>query len=158
LVSGDSAGGGLAASLTVLAVDRAIPIAGLILLSAWLDLRVTAVSYVANAATDPLFSTESASLAAELYLQGQAADHPLASPLFAPLEGFPPVLLSIGEGEVLLDDAAAMAGRLREAGRQVDYCPIAGMTHTAVVRGLTLPGAAETFERVVAFVDRVLAS
>lgn len=157
ILSGDSAGGGLAAALAVLAVGRGVALSGLVLLSAWLDLTVSAVSYAANAATDPLFSAESASLAADLYLQGEDARHPFASPLFAPVEGFPPVLLSVGEGEVLFDDAVAFGKRLRAEGVEVDYAPVAGMTHTAVVRGLDLPGAAETFGRVAGFVDRVVA-
>lgn len=151
-LSGDSAGGGLAAALAVLAVERGYALAGLILHSPWLDLTVSAPSYASNGASDPLFSRESAAQAAMLYLHGQDARHPLASPLFAPVEGLPPVLLSVGEGEVLLDDAAAFAARLHA----VDYVPIAGMDHTAVVRGLGLPGAAETFERTAAFIDGIL--
>ncbi|MET0238959.1 MAG: alpha/beta hydrolase [Sphingobium sp.] len=152
-LSGDSAGGGLAASLAVLANARGLALAGLVLLSPWLDLSVSAASYAANGATDPLFSYDSAKLAADLYLQGLAADHVLASPLLAPGDAFPPTLISVGDGEVLLDDSLSMAERLGAAGTPVDLTIVPGMTHTAVVRGLTLPGSPETFERVAAFID-----
>ncbi|MFT3968406.1 MAG: alpha/beta hydrolase fold domain-containing protein [Sphingobium sp.] len=157
ILSGDSAGGGLAAALAVIWVGKPVSFCGLILLSPWLDLHVSAASYDGNAASDPLFSRAAATLAARLYLQdGTAPDHPLASPLFAPLDGWPPVLLSVGEGEVLLDDARAMHARLRAAGVDTRFAPVAGMDHVAVVRGLDLPGAAETFAGVTAFIDRIL--
>ncbi|CAN7396909.1 alpha/beta hydrolase fold domain-containing protein [Phenylobacterium sp. LjRoot219] len=153
IVSGDSAGGGLAASLTALAAGEGAAPAGLILLSAWLDLTVSAGSYWTNAATDPLFSQESAETAADLYLQGHASSDPLASPLFATLEGFPPTLVSLGEGEVLADDARKFHAALQAAGVAAQLQTVAGMEHVAVTRGLTLTGAAETFERVAGFVD-----
>lgn len=153
IVSGDSAGGGLAASLTALAVGEGAAPAGLILLSAWLDLTVSAGSYWSNAATDPLFSQEAAETAGELYLQGHSARDPLASPLFAAHAGFPPTLVSIGEGEVLADDGRKLHASLQAAGVAAQLHPVAGMEHVAVTRGFTLTGAAETFERVVGFVD-----
>jgi monoterpene epsilon-lactone hydrolase len=157
IVSGDSAGGGLGASVTLLAGQEGIALAGLVMLSPWLDLTVSAPSYAANAATDPLFSAESAANGAELYLQGLDPQFPLASPLFAALDGFPPTLLSVGTGEVLADDSIHMHQRLLDAGILSELCAIDGMEHVAVVRAMTMPGAAETFERIAAFVDRICA-
>lgn len=152
ILSGDSAGGGLAASLASLARnDTPAPI-GLILLSAWLDLSISAASYATNAADDPLFSRESAAEAADLYLQGMAADDPLASPLFGDLAGFPPTFVSAGAGEVLVDDARSFAARLGEAGVPTRLDIVPDMDHVAVTRGMDLPGAARTFEAVAAFI------
>jgi monoterpene epsilon-lactone hydrolase len=156
IVSGDSAGGGLAASLAAFSVEQGAPPSALVLLSPWLDLTVTSPAYQANAATDPLFSYESARVAAELYLQGHPPQDPLASPLFAPLAGYPPTLISAGSGEVLVEDARRFHQALRTAGVAASLCEIAGMDHVAVTRGLSLPGAAETFEAVAAFIDAVL--
>lgn len=151
IVSGDSAGGGLAASLAALSVET--PPRGVVLLSAWLDLTVASPTYRTNATADPLFSYESASLAAELYLQGHAPTDPLASPLFAQLDGYPPTLISVGSGEVLAGDARRFHQALLAAGVAAQLCEIVGMDHVAVTRGLSLPGAAETFEAVAVFVD-----
>lgn len=150
IVGGDSAGGGLAAALGLLCGDQ---IDGLVLLSPWLDVRVTAGSYAANAATDPMFSTESASIAAELYLQGFDPEHPLASPLLAEIAAYPPTLISVGTGEVLRDDSVLFHDKLLSAGLGSRLSAIDGMEHVAVVRSLTMPGAAETFAEVVRFVD-----
>ena len=155
ILGGDSAGAGLAAGLAVRAVAEGGPrIDGLVLLSPWLDLTVSAGAYRPNAASDAMFSAESAGLAAELYLQGCDPRHPLASPLFAPVAGLPPTLISVGTGEVLVDDSRRFHERLAAAGVPSEIVPVAGMEHVAVVRGLAMPGAAETFERIAAFVDR----
>lgn len=153
IVGGDSAGGGLAASLGLM---MGAQIAGLVMLSPWLDLQVTAPSYTENAARDPLFSAESASLAAELYLQGLDPAHPLASPLLAEIGVYPPCLISVGAGEVLRDDALRFHARLLAAGAASRLSIVDGMEHVAVVRGLKLPGAAETFEEVASFVEELL--
>jgi len=154
ILSGDSAGGGLAAGLALLAMAEDISLAGLVLVSAWLDLTVTAASYSVNAATDPLFSSESARLAAALYLQGLPARDPLASPLFAPVTGFPPTFISVGRGEVLADDSAGFHAALHAAAVPSELSVVAGMNHIAVVRDAAAPGAAETFAAIAAFIDR----
>jgi len=156
ILSGDSAGAGLAASLAVRAAGGGGPqIDGLVLLSPWLDLTVSAESYQSNAGSDPMFSAESARIAADLYLQGADPRHPLASPLFAPIADMPPTLISVGTGEVLLDDSMRFHDRLGADGAASELVAIAGMDHVAVVRGMAVPGASETFERVAAFLDRI---
>jgi acetyl esterase/lipase len=153
IVGGDSAGGGLAASLGLLTPEL---IDGLVMLSPWLDLRVNAQSYVTNAATDPMFSTESASIAAELYLQGFDPTHPLVSPLLAEITAYPPSLISVGSGEVLADDSLLFHDKLLAAGVSSRLSAIDGMEHVAVVRSLEMQGAAETFAEVAAFVDGII--
>lgn len=153
LLSGDSAGGGLAASLALLAHDGALPVIGLILLSPWLDLRLGASSYASNATTDPLFSAQAAVTAAELYLQGHDPSAPLASPLLGEPRAFPPTLVNVGSGEVLLDDARGLADRLTAVGTTVLLDVVPDMEHVAVTRSLSLTGAAHCLERVVAFVE-----
>lgn len=156
ILSGDSAGGGLAAGLAALSAADAKRPAALVLLSAWLDLTVTSRFYEINAGSDPLFSRLSATEAAGLYLQGVSPDHPLASPLFAAGPGFPPTFVSVGEGEVLVEDSRRFAAALQAAGVPATLSVIPGMEHTAVVRGADLTGSAETFAALAAFIDGVL--
>ncbi|UVO53632.1 alpha/beta hydrolase [Sphingomonas sp. SUN039] len=153
IVSGDSAGGGIAAGLAARNSNEAPALAGLALLSPWLDLTVSAASFATNAAHDPLFSGEAAREAATLYLQGFSPDDGRASPMFAAVDNFPPTLINIGAGEVLIDDACAFFDRLRAAGVESLVEIIEGMDHVAVTRDLALPGAAQTFATVAAFVD-----
>lgn len=151
ILSGASAGGGLAAAIASL---RPIRIAGLMLHSAWLDLSVTAPSYDANAATDPLFSRASAEKAAALYLQGADPAHPLASPLFADPAAFPATFITVGTGEVLRDDARVKAARLGSKARLLE---VPGMDHVAVTRDAEATGAAEAFAATCAFINERIA-
>jgi monoterpene epsilon-lactone hydrolase len=157
LVSGDSAGGGIAASLAALAPSMSVRLAGLMLFSPWLDLMVDAPSYQSKGEADKLFSEASAKEAAELYLQGASARHPLASPLHGPVAGFPTTFINVSEDEVLLDDSLRLADALRAAGVEVSVLSTPNMEHVAVTRDRSLHGAAEAFAAVEAFIPRVLA-
>ena len=53
---------------------------------------------------------------AEAYLAGTDPHVPLASPLYADPAGLPPLLMHVGEREVLRDDSIRFAARAREAG------------------------------------------
>ncbi len=158
VVSGDSAGGGIAASLAALAIDAPVPLAGLALLSPWLDLTVASASYAINADTDPLFSEEAAREAAALYLQGMDAAEPLASPVLGPIKGFPPTFISVGAGEVLLDDARSLDAKLRDSGVPTQLEIVPDMEHVAVTRDRALPGAARTFDALAAFIETVVSA
>ena len=154
ILSGDSAGGGLAASLAALAHQAGIPLAGLALLSPWLDLTVTDPAYTTNAATDPLFSAEAAREAATLYLQGHIANDPLVSPLLGEVSCFPPTYVNVGTGEVLAGDAQRLRDRLEQAGVPVTLHAVDGMEHVAVTRDRGLVGSEEAFAGLVGFVER----
>jgi len=158
IVSGDSAGAGLAASLGVLDSTSADPrIDGVVLLSPWLDLTVSAPSYTANADLDSMFSKAAAESACDLYLQGFDPLHPLVSPLHASFSTYPPTFINVGSGEVLLDDSR----RFHEKLQTKDLCSILdiieGMQHIAVVRGIDLWGAREAFARIASFIDSIVA-
>jgi epsilon-lactone hydrolase len=157
ILSGDSAGGGLATALAALCIQNGVKLTGLALLSPWLDLTVTSPTYATNAAADPLFSADAARDAATHYLQGQPTDDPLASPLFGPVSGFPPTYINVGTGEVLAADAQKMHSRLLGVDVKVLLHRVDGMEHVAVTRDRTLTGAAETFDALSAFIDCSLA-
>ncbi len=158
ILSGDSAGGGLAASLAALAHQAGIPLSGLALLSPWLELSVTDPAYTTNAATDPLFSAEAAREAAALYLQGHNANDPLASPLLGEVSGYPLTYLNVGTGEVLAGDALRLRDRLEQSGVPVTFNAIEGMQHVAVTRDMGLAGSEETFAELAGFVGWTITS
>src|SRR2546430_966646 len=65
---GDSAGGGLAAALAVACVSAGFePPDALVLLSPWLDMTCSSDTFESRAATDQLFSKQSATEAASMY-------------------------------------------------------------------------------------------
>lgn len=62
---------------------------------------------------------------------GAAADrtHPDLSPIYADLAGLPPILMVIGDADILLQDNLAMAARLAAAGVHVDLRLYPGSPH-----------------------------
>jgi acetyl esterase/lipase len=117
VVAGDSAGGGLALALLVALRDAGeeMPAAG-VLLSPWTDLAVTGKSIVTNDAADPLFFGRWVAPIARHYLGDTPATDPLVSPVYADLTGLPPLLIQVGDTEVLLDDSRRVAENATRAG------------------------------------------
>ena len=116
VIAGDSAGGGLTVATLVSLRDEGVALpAAAVCISPWVDLTNSAESYKTKAADDPLLTKEKIDLMAQSYLQGQMANIPLASPVFADLEGLPPILIQVGTDEILFDDAKNLESRAREA-------------------------------------------
>jgi len=106
IVSGDSAGGGLALSVLqhVIANSDYRPLAG-ILLSPWTDLALTGETLISKAQEDPLVSKESLAQMANWYLNGADPKDPKASPLYGDFKNMVPLLIQVGSKEVLYSDA-----------------------------------------------------
>ncbi len=157
-VGGDSAGGGLTMALLIKARDTglALPAAG-VCLSPWVDLAQSGNSYVTKAAEDPSITKAYLDKYAALYLGGADPKTPLASPLYADLQGLPPLLIQVGTAEVLLSDAVELAARARAAGVKVELDEWDQMTHVWQNNGDQIPESGEAVERIGAFVQQCLA-
>lgn len=117
VIVGDSAGGGLAASLMLRIRDEGLrPPVAAALSSPWVDLAATGASARDNEDRDPLFTRKDILLGARAALGRQSARNPLASPIYADLSGLPPMLVHVGADEALRDDSTRLVARAREAG------------------------------------------
>ena len=77
-------------------------------------------------------------------------DDPFAVPLSATdLSGLPPALVVLGGCDMLRDEGRAYAGRLRDAGVEVDEVCYAGQPHGFL--NLDFPAAADAYEHVGAW-------
>lgn len=129
-LAGDSAGGGLAAATLLAAREEGLPLpAGAALISPWSDLTCATGSYETRAEADPMILPEGIRELANIYLTGADPRDPLASPNFGNLAGLPPLLIQVGDDEVLLDDSRNLAARAREAGVDVDLEVAPDMFH-----------------------------
>jgi epsilon-lactone hydrolase len=129
-VAGDSAGGGLAISTLVAIQEEGLPMpaAGLCI-SPWIDMAGTGASMETRRDADPMLDAKILDWFAALYLGGADAEDPKASPLHADLSGLPPLLVQVGDDEILLDDATRLAARAQAAGVSVDLRVWEGMMH-----------------------------
>lgn len=154
VIAGDSAGGGLSLA-TILALrdaGHALPAAA-VCISPSTDLAKTGESIHARAHLDPLVSVPSTFAHARRYL-GDDGDptHPLASPLYASLQGLPPLLVMVGTHEILHDDSTRLADKARVAGVEVTLDIAQDMVHIWPFFAAILPEGQQAIERVGAFV------
>ena len=152
-VGGDSAGGGLAASLLVDLKERGIASpACAFLLSPWADMRLITGSFDRCADTDQLFSRQSAVDGSALYLDGHPADDPLVSPVLASWSGQPPLLIQVSDLEVLADDAANLAKAATGDGVAVQHEVFTNVQHVWQLDYPQRPEAVTAFDQIAAFV------
>ncbi|WP_222020496.1 alpha/beta hydrolase [Rhizobium laguerreae] len=130
IVAGDGAGGNIAIETVLRQMRAAKPLpAAVIALSPITDLAATGDSMTSNAKSDPLVSKMSIESLRKTYLGSRSPTDPQASPLYADMTGFPPLLLQVGAGEVLLDDTLRLADKARQAGVDVTTEVWPGMPH-----------------------------
>ena len=109
---GESAGAGLAAAMLVSARAAGLPMpARGVLFSPYADLTLSGDSMTGKAAADPAFRSDAFPVRVRDYAGSADPADPLISPVFADLQGLPPLLIQAGSNELLLDDAVRLAGR-----------------------------------------------
>ncbi|MBT5876063.1 MAG: alpha/beta hydrolase [Candidatus Latescibacteria bacterium] len=147
-IAGDSAGGGLTLATMLVLRDRGhrMPICG-IPLSACTDLTLSSPS--TRDEKDPICSAQALKVFADLYLGKADPRDPLASPLYGDLTGLPPILLQVGEHEMLRDDSIRFAEKARADGVDVTLEVWPGMVHVFQIRGL--PESREAISRIAEF-------
>ena len=156
VIGGDSAGGALAVSLTMMARTHSLTKpAGLVLISPWLDLSVTAKSYRDNSKSDAMFSEEAAKEAAAAYLGVTSAHDPIASPFHGDVVGLPPTIIFVSGSEVLLDDSIKFAQSLSEHGVVVELSVAENMPHIWPVILLGKDQTKDARRNIAEFIQRV---
>jgi acetyl esterase/lipase len=152
-VAGDSAGGGLTLATLIAARDAGVHLPNAaVAISAWTDLACTGNTMRTRADVDPMVTEAVLSRMTQDYLQGGDARQPLASPLYADLRGLPPLLMQVGDAEVLLDDTTRVADKARAAGVDVTLEIYPEMIHIFQLFAPILPEGQQAIERIGAFI------
>ncbi len=154
IVAGDSAGGGLALALCLYLRDHTMPMpAGIITMSAWTDLTKSGESYHENFDIDPIFGgTKDSLVYQDGYYKGSNPEIPYISPVNGDYHGFPPMLMQVGEYEMLLSDTLTVADHAAEAGVIVKKHVYPGMFHVFQMGLLLYPEAKEAWIEVGRFI------
>jgi len=152
VVAGDSAGGGLALALLLAAKDAGLPMpAAAMVFSPWTDLAITGGTITTNLKRDSMLAGNTMADGAGMYLNGADAKNPLASPLYGALSGLPPLLIHVGEAEILRDDAVRFADRAEQAGVPVDLSVWTNMPHVWHLFQSFLPEARLALDQAASF-------
>jgi epsilon-lactone hydrolase len=157
-VTGDSAGGNLALGLLIsLKASQSnnllAPVAG-VLLSPVTDLSLSGASWTTRAAADPYFTKLQAAELVQSYLDGTDPGNPLASPLHADLAGLPPILVQVGDDEVLLDDSVSFVDRALAAGVDAKLDVWEGMAHGFPGSVGLLSGSMQALQQIGSFLSQ----
>jgi monoterpene epsilon-lactone hydrolase len=152
-IAGDSAGGGLTIATLVSARDSGVAMpAAAVCLSPWVDLEGTGESMKTRLQVDPIASPQGTHLLAQAYLGNRSLRTPLASPLYADLKGLPPLLIQVGDHEVLLDDSTRLAERARTAQIKVKLEIWPEMVHVWQLFASILPEGQQAVEAIGSFI------
>ncbi|MBC8290884.1 MAG: alpha/beta hydrolase [Planctomycetes bacterium] len=148
-IAGDSAGGNLTLATLLALRDRKRPLpAGGIALSAATDF--TLMSESLKTVHDPIISARTMPEFRDRYLAKTDLRNPLASPVFGDYRGIPPLLIQVGEHEMLRDDSIRVAKKAASDGIQVKLEVWPGMVHVFQIR--RLPESREAIEHIADFI------
>ncbi|KAJ2784379.1 hypothetical protein GGI15_002274 [Coemansia interrupta] len=170
VLAGDSAGGNLSISLTLLLRHiGAPPPGGLLLISPWVDVISERPSMLANIKYDylyPLPLENPMCLSRVFYAPGrrltdklrEELKHPLVSPIYADFSDFPPTLIQVGSKEIMFDDVDEMHRRMLASDQKnqtnVVYERYPDMIHV-FHQFADLPCAQEAYVSIGSFINRL---
>lgn len=156
-LAGDSAGGNLALAVMVEAGRLGLPRpAGAALFSPATDLVGRSLSFRTNGRRDAMFRPEALTRLVPIYLAGADPGDPRASPIEADLSGFTPMLIHVGEREILRDDSLRLAARARAADVPVALTVFPVVPHAWQLAESVLPEARRSLDEAAGFLRRAL--
>ena len=153
IIAGDSAGGGLTIVLLLAIRDAGLPMpAGAVPISPWTDLEGTGESVRTRAARDVMVTIENLTGSAKQYYGTHDPKDPLVSPVHGNFRGLPPMLIQVGDAEILLDDSTRVAKSAKAAGVEVELEVWDDMPHVWHVFAKLLPEGQQAIDKIGKFV------
>jgi acetyl esterase/lipase len=155
VISGDSAGGGLAVSFAQHLRDRgaALP-AVLVLFCPWADLTVSDPAQTGLARHDRILSISRARAAGKAWAGKLLPNDPRINSLSASMAGLPPTLVLTGTHDIMNSDAHRLMTSAKASDADFTLSEYPGMFH--VWMGLPIPEGAEAIEEASMFIERHL--
>ncbi len=152
ILAGDSAGGGLvlATLLKLKQLEIQLPSAA-ICLSPWTDLAMEGESIKTKADIDKFLKIWDLFFMASLYIQDNDPKNPFISPLYGDLGGLPPLLIHVGNSEILLDDSVRLAKKAEKAGIEVELSIWEDMIHVFQAFADWAPEGKEAIDKIGQF-------
>lgn len=159
VIAGDSAGGGLSLATLLALRDAGDPLpAAAVLLSPWTDLTGGGESRTTRREADPMIDPDLEAQGAKQYAGSNELTNPLISPLLGDLAGLPPMLIHVGDAEVLLSDSTRLAERAKAAGVDAEIEVWDEMIHVFQFFGAMLPEAGEATEKIGQYIKQHVAA
>lgn len=147
-VVADSAGGGILLSGLHQLQSNAVPDpAGVVLISAWLDLDCINDSYEDRKEEDPILSREELLRFAGYYSNGR----PDANAASLEFRHFPPALIMTGTREVLYDDSRNLYEKLQLLGANATFAEFESQTHVWLLTSIQSAASQQALDAINSF-------
>lgn len=152
VVAGDSAGATFALATLHRLKDAALPLpACAVAISPVADFTLSGRSILDNERRDAMFTLRALVGMRALYADAERFLDPGVSPLYADFAGWPPLMLQVGSGEVLRDEATRVADKARRSGTDVLLEVYEHMPHVFHVMRM-LPAGEDALDAIAGFV------
>ena len=153
-LSGESAGGGLSIALLLALrdADRPMPSSAFVM-SPWADLTLSGNTIADRQEVDPILTGEALRIRVGDYASNANSSDPLISPVFAELQGLPPILIQVGSHEILLSDAVRLAERAANADVEVTLEVVPGVPHVFQAYAAVLDEGNAALDRAATFLN-----
>ena len=156
---GESAGAGLSLAAALYMRDKGIgTFRAMVLMSPWADLTCRGNSYADRYHMDPMFGRimpppvdEMRTSISRVYAVGHDLKDPYLSPVFGDMTGLPPMLIHVGEYEMLFDDSATLYKKAVDAGVDARIKVWPGMFHAFQIADRMIPEARTAWKEIGEF-------
>jgi acetyl esterase/lipase len=129
-LAGDSAGAGMALAVAQeLATSDQRRLAGLLLISPWVDVACDDPGLAVRAPLDPWLQAPGLRAAGDAYRGSLRPDHPWVSPIHGDLRALPPLLVLSGTDDILTADAHRLATAVSTTGGELELVEAPRMIH-----------------------------
>jgi len=156
IICGESAGGGLTMATMLKLRDLKLPLpVAAVIQSPWVDLKGRGKSLKEFYKYEPELASGVKAMAS-LYAGNNNRKNPYISPLYAELEGLPPLLIQVGGIEVLRDEAMLLAEQAKTSGVDVTLEVYEGMTHVFQSFADNLEESMDAWKNIRSFVEKHL--
>lgn len=151
ILMGDSAGAGLALSvLSKLNKEGVKAPAYLIMLSPWIDLSCSNESLSSNANLDPILTKKALQDYTSLYVR----EHNLsdANPIETRYGEYPPTLILVGSGEILLDDSKSIYNKIASVQEKVKLSIYDNQNHVWMLENIQTGESEKALREIKKFI------
>jgi acetyl esterase/lipase len=155
IFAGDSAGAGIEIGTLLKLRDDGVPLpAACVAFSPSLDMTISGESHRTRAKADPCTPKGASETYYDYYVGTGDPKNPYASPLFGDLTGLPPIMIHVGNDEVMRDDSTRFGERADSYGVEIHVRVWKGMFHCFPLLAPMFEEATEAMKQVSSFVRR----
>jgi epsilon-lactone hydrolase len=153
LLMGDSAGGALVLAMALRLRDvGGPPPAAVVALSPWLDARLDEPEVGSLEVTDPMLAESGLRAAGRWWAGVRGADDPLVSPVHGRLVDLPPLVIYVGDRDILRPAVDAFAEQAARDGANLHVHELCAMFHVWMTRAI--PEGRRTRRELVQIIRR----